>query len=102
MKADEPWRRDRKLYLELVAARLEELLEDNPDAGTWIAELAAEAEGRGWVFSADYLRRDTNWVFASDLFSDNDIAYERLPDVGFELRDPTEFMELYEFTHLIV
>lgn len=102
MSASEPWREDRKLYLELVAARLAELLDDIPDAVTWIAELSAEAESRGWVFSADDLRSDRHWVFALDLFSDNAIAYDRLPDVGFKLRDPSKFLELYEFMDLIV
>jgi hypothetical protein len=102
MTIEEPWRHDRKLYLELVAARLEELLEDNPDADMWTSELAAEADYRGWVFSAGKVRRHSNWVFSMDLFSENETAYERLPDVGIELRDPSELNELHEFLDLIV
>lgn len=102
LESDMPWKHDRRLYLRLLADRLSELLEVASNADLWIAELSAEAESRGWVYSADYLRQDRYWVFAMDLFADNNIAFERLSDVGFELRHPDEIQELSEFSDLIV
>lgn len=58
-----------------LAARLTNLLEQfSPEeAATWMAEIAQDAEMRGWTDNVNALRRDP-WSFAQDLFVDNPLA----------------------------
>lgn len=90
-------------YLARLARRLVELLEALPadEAETWMGRLALEAEVRGWVISANDLRRPAE-RFAMDLLTHNSKAYERVPLAGFVVSRPEAIEELHVFEDLIV